>query len=226
MKTTIMLDITRHAVRDLSGRTPTNGQIWHSIRHQDITRTTTEFTWRCLHQVSKIGEHWIDIPTYQYWEICQHCKTVETMEHILLECEAPGQSKLWKLAQELWELKGFSWPEMSLGRIFACGLVDVQDEAGKTDAGANRLFRILISETAHLIWKFRCTQVIDRGNDLSKYYSEYKLHNKLLDCINSCLHTDTLLTDTKKYGSRALNLKKVLNTWKVKDSENLPEVWV
>ncbi|KAJ7725397.1 hypothetical protein B0H16DRAFT_1332721, partial [Mycena metata] len=133
MKTTIMLDITRHAAWNLSGATPTDGQIWRSIRHQDITRTTRDFLWRCLHQAYKVGEHWRNIPTYEHYANCQ---VDEPMEHILLECDAPGREVLWNLAQELWEKKGYAWPEMNYGSVFACGLVD---------------------ETAHLIWKFRCT---------------------------------------------------------------------
>ncbi|KAJ7029461.1 hypothetical protein C8F04DRAFT_1211945 [Mycena alexandri] len=150
------------------------------------------------------------------------------MEHILLECDAPGQEVLWKLTQELWEMKGYAWPEISYGHIFACGLVDIRDEKGKRDDGAIRLFRILISETAHLIWKFRCTRVIERGNDPNRYFSDAELHNKWLHCINSRLRTDALLTDMKKYGSRALNINKVQNTWKgiLMDNQNLPDIWV
>ncbi|KAJ7018275.1 ribonuclease H-like protein [Mycena alexandri] len=228
MKTTIMLDITQHAARDLSGRTPTDGDIWRSVRNKDISRTTRDFMWRCLHQAYKVGPYWSDIPTFEHWGTCRHCQVEESMEHILLECDAPGQEVLWKLAQRLWELKGFQWPVMNYGRIFAGGLVDVQNGAGKSDKGANRLFRILISETAHLIWKLRCTRVIERNSNPARYYSEAEIHNKWLHCINSHLKTNALLTDTKKYGNRAIKIKTDLNTWKgvLKDPENLPEIWV
>ncbi|KAJ7030493.1 hypothetical protein C8F04DRAFT_1211681 [Mycena alexandri] len=199
MKTTIMLDITRHAARDLSGKTPTDGDIWRSIRNPDISRTTRDFMWRCMHQAYKIGPYWTNIPNFEHWGICRHCQVEEeTMEHILIECNAPGQETLWNLAQRLWEMKGFQWPEMTHGRILACGLVDVQNSAGKSDKGANRLFRILISETAHLIWKIRCTR------------------------------TDALLTDTRKYDKRALKIRTVQDTWNgvLKNPENLPEIWV
>ncbi|KAJ7430777.1 hypothetical protein FB451DRAFT_1038724 [Mycena latifolia] len=228
MKTTMMLDITRHAAKNLSGRAPIDSQIWLSIRHQDITRTTRDFMWRCLHQAYKLGDYWRNIPTYEQRATCPNCQVDETMEHILLECSAPGQEILWKLARELWEMKGYQWPEMNYGSVFACALVDVRNQAGKRDEGANRLFRILISETAHLIWKFRCTRVIDRGNDPTRFFTEAELHNKWLHCINSRLRTDALLTNSKKYGNRALNPKKVMNTWNgvLKDAENLSDTWV
>ncbi|KAJ7163885.1 ribonuclease H-like protein [Mycena crocata] len=213
-KTRIMLDITRYAAADLSGKTPTDSQIWMSIRHPDISRSTRDFMWRCLHQAYKIGSYWRNIPTYEHWATCQHCGVDETMEHALLECNVPGQAILWSLARELWEMKGYQWPEMSYGQIFACGLADVRNAAGKKDAGANRLFRILISETAHQIWHLRCTRVITWGNDPLHFLSEAELHNKWLHRINSRLKIDMLLTDTKKYGNRALNKKEVINTWK------------
>ncbi|KAJ7136376.1 ribonuclease H-like protein [Mycena crocata] len=228
VKTRVMLDITRHAARELSGETPTDERIWLSIRNQDITRTTREFMWKCLHQAYKIGTYWRNIPTYEHWAVCRHCDVDETMEHILLECNAPGRELLWSLAKKLWELKGYQWPEMSYGTIFACGLADVRDSRGKRDSGANRLFRILISETAHQIWKLRCTRVIQRGNDPALYHTEAELHNKWLFCINTRLKHDALLTDSRKFGRRALDIKKVQNTWKgvLKDPENLPDIWV
>ncbi|KAJ7178149.1 ribonuclease H-like protein [Mycena filopes] len=240
LKTTIMLDITRHAAWNLSGATPTDSQIWLSIRHQDITRQihatrkTREFLWRCMHQAYKVGGYWRNIPTYGHYATCQHCQVDETidkytlMEHVLIECDAPGREKLWSLAKELWEKTGYGWPEMNYGSIFARGLVDIRDEKGRRDEGAIRLFRILVTETAHLVWKLRCTRVIDRGGDPSRYFSEVELHNKWLFCINSRLKIDTLLTDSRTYRSRALNVKLVQNTWQgvLKDNQNLPDIWV
>ncbi|KAJ7722244.1 hypothetical protein B0H14DRAFT_2411478, partial [Mycena olivaceomarginata] len=112
MKTKIMLDITRHAAAILACKTPKDSEIWQSLNHRDITRTTRAFLWRCMHQAYKIG--------------------------------------------------------------LACGFADVDDAKGKRDRGANRLYRIMISETAHLIWKLRCIRVIERGSDPTKYFTEQK----------------------------------------------------
>ncbi|KAJ7824804.1 hypothetical protein B0H14DRAFT_2369344, partial [Mycena olivaceomarginata] len=50
-----------------------------------------------------------------------------------------------------------------------------------------------------------------------------EIHNCWLACINTHLHTDILLTNRKKFGNRALNFKRVINTLKhiLKDAENL-----
>ncbi|KAJ7158223.1 ribonuclease H-like protein [Mycena crocata] len=228
MKTKVMLDITRHAANELAGKTPSDSQIWRSIRDQDISRTTRDWMWKCLHQAYKLGNYWQNIPTYEQLATCQACRVDESMEHILLECTASGQETIWKLAKQLWEMKGLQWPEITYGSIFACSLGDFKDAKGKRDEGANRLFRILISESAHQIWKLRCNRVFERGNDPEHYHTEAEVHNKWLHCINYRLKMDILLTDSRKFGSRALNIKKVVKTWNgvLKDPENLPDIWV
>ncbi|KAJ7626948.1 hypothetical protein FB45DRAFT_1059828 [Roridomyces roridus] len=225
-KTKQMLSRAREAATLLGGRTPTDAEIWKSLYHPDITRKTRDFLWRCMHQAYKVGTYWLNIPTYEHYAECRHCHVDDTLEHILLECDAPGREKMWSLAQQLWEMKGYSWPEVSLGGILACGFAGVHDASGKKDSGADRLFRILISETAHQIWKTRCTRVIDNGSNPEKYPSEHEVHNKWLACINERLRSDFILTDKLKFENRALNLKMVLNTWKnVLDGDtNLPAV--
>jgi hypothetical protein len=150
------------------------------------------------------------------------------MEHILIDCEAPGCQTLWDLARELWEKTGHDWPEINLGSIFACGFAHFKTAKDKPDKGADRLFRILISETAHLIWKLRCTRVIERGSDPTKYFSEREIHNRWLSCINQRLRIDLLLTDRRKFGNRASNFKLILSTWKrvIKDAENLQDIQI
>ncbi|KAJ7791594.1 hypothetical protein B0H14DRAFT_2395487 [Mycena olivaceomarginata] len=222
-KTKIMVGRTKCEAEELAGRTPTEAEIWTSLYHPDITRTTRDFLWKCMHQAYKAGEYRRNIPNFEHWALCQHCQVDDNLDHVLTQCEAPGREILWNLAKKLWELKGYQWPEISFGRILACSFAEVEDASGKRDRGADRLYRILVSETAHLIWKLRCLRVIERGSDPSRYFSEYEIHNRWLACINARLRTDILLTDRKKFGNRALNFKRVTNTWKrvLKDAENL-----
>jgi hypothetical protein len=72
LKTTIMLDRTRYAAAQLSGRTPTDSEIWQAINHKDITRTTRVFLWRTIHQAYKIGEYWRNKPTFEHYAECRH----------------------------------------------------------------------------------------------------------------------------------------------------------
>ncbi|KAJ7825960.1 hypothetical protein B0H14DRAFT_2818590 [Mycena olivaceomarginata] len=105
----IMLDRTRYVVVQLSGRTPTDSEIWQAI-HKDITRTTRVFCWRTIHQAYKIGEYWRNKPAFEHYE------------HSLVECDAPGREQLWNLAKSLWDRKGHEWPDVSIRSILACSL--------------------------------------------------------------------------------------------------------
>ena len=100
LATIINLDITQHAVKALSGNSPTNATIWHSIWNKDITRTI-RFFWTILHKTHKCGDYWFNIPTFEHHAMCHFCGTTDSMEHILTECEAPGQYEVWALAKIL-----------------------------------------------------------------------------------------------------------------------------
>jgi hypothetical protein len=79
---------------------------------------------------------------------------------------------------------------------------------------------VLVTESAHLIWKLRCDRVLS-NKQLST------LHNKWVTLINSRLRFDQLSTDTL-YGNCALNAKMILRTWDgvLMDNLNLPENWI
>jgi hypothetical protein len=60
---------------------------------------------------------------------------------------------------ELW-LKRHDEPfEPSLGNILGCGLPNFTKD-NKPLTGKNRLYKILVSESAFLIWKLRCERTI------------------------------------------------------------------
>jgi hypothetical protein len=88
-------------------------------------------------------------------------------------------------------------------------------EAGKMSR-VSRLFRIIVSESAYLIWKVRKEQVVGG------------IHNRWVSCMNMQLKIDQLLTDRLRYGNRALDIRKVLHTWDrvLMDNKNLPDNWI
>ncbi|KAJ7093650.1 hypothetical protein C8R43DRAFT_908052 [Mycena crocata] len=177
-----------------------------------------------IHQTFKCGPYWRNIPTYEHWAVCPICDADETMEHTLLECNAPGQQIIWKLCRQLWEMKHSRMPDLSVGLIFGCGLAEFKNSNGKNSTEANRLFKIIISESAFLVWKIRCERLISRKS----LHCEMEIHNRWIACINKRLKIDRLLTDSSRYGSRALNTNTVLKTWDgvLMDNKNLPENWI
>jgi hypothetical protein len=101
------------------------------------------------------------------------------MEHILSECSASGQLTVWGLAKALWQLKHDDWPTVTLGTILDCGMSHFTDKEGSPHKGASLLFNIIITESAHLIWKLQCEKRhISFEDDPEKHHSEVEVHHQ------------------------------------------------
>ncbi|PCH39164.1 hypothetical protein WOLCODRAFT_53697, partial [Wolfiporia cocos MD-104 SS10] len=103
--------------------TPTEPQIWRSLRHHDIRREVRYFLWMALHDGYMVGTNWLH-PGYsqemQDRSECRHCGVTETMDHILANYAAPGQELVWNLARNLWVKRNELWPRPSLGAVLSC----------------------------------------------------------------------------------------------------------
>ena len=86
------------------------------------------------------------------------------MEHILFECQEPGQSQIRGMAEEVWSRTGNTWPGHDMTTLLGGGLlrfepVEVQEpnegseKKKKKKDGRQRLLTILLTESAYLIWK-------------------------------------------------------------------------
>ncbi|KAJ6594763.1 hypothetical protein B0H19DRAFT_919145 [Mycena capillaripes] len=93
----------------------------------------------------------------------------------------------------------------------------------KGDAGTTHLYRILMSESAHLIWRLRCERVI-REQDFA---SNREIHNRWLKSINNRLGMDCALINGAKWGKKVIKKLLVLVTWSktLKNEDNLPKDW-
>ncbi|KAK6995687.1 hypothetical protein R3P38DRAFT_2567137 [Favolaschia claudopus] len=105
----------------------------------------------------------------------------------------------------------------SFGEILTCGI------AGREHRGETRLLRIVISESAYLIWKLRNERVIGAKGDASNR----EIENRWLNTINNRLSIDCLLTNTKKYGGKSIRKSLVLETWRkvLMNEDRLPRDW-
>ena len=100
--------------------------------------------------------------------MCVPCQEVESLEHILVRCNAKGRQTIWRLIELIWSHEHIPLPKVSFGIILGCRAISppcppTNDEAAmplKKNQGARRLMQILISEAAHLIWVLQCEQVI------------------------------------------------------------------
>lgn len=173
--------------------------------------------WLLLHGRYKVGKHWEQIPTHAEKAICAECGVTESMEHILLTCDANGQKQIWDLVSELWQLKTGQDLRPTMGEIMACGA------ATRGDAGTTRLFRIVVSESAHLIWKLRNERVIQE----KPVATEIAIQNKWCKAINNRLVLDCILTNKTRYGKKAIDKSVVEDTWQrvLRDEDTLPRDW-
>ncbi|KAG1786911.1 RnaseH-domain-containing protein [Suillus plorans] len=137
-----MLDITRYAVETLTTTLETDETIWRGCRNNNLSKKVQIFLYKTLNNVFRIGEFWAQIPTFGH-----------------------RAKRIWDLAKNLWPNKHSPWPEPSLGLILGSGNISLprnaqaHDENDKKRAaiikGASRLLKILISESAYLIWVVR-----------------------------------------------------------------------
>ncbi|KAJ7164576.1 hypothetical protein C8R43DRAFT_1086077 [Mycena crocata] len=216
--TTINMEYALGAATGNDDEPPSRSTIWKSIKNKDLTRSVRFFLWMLIHDGYKVGNHWKNIPGHEEKMMCSWCEEPETMEHILIQCEAPGQERIWELASELWKLKtGENLCKPVVGQIMACGAI------AKGTPSTTQLFRILVSESAFLVWKLRNERVIQEKDPASLR----EIHNRWLKTINNRLQLDCVMTNVRKYGKKSLKKKVGEDTWKktLKNEDRLPKNW-
>ena len=225
-RTRINVERMQACIEDHFQLKPSPKAIWMSIRSRDISRNIRDYLWKTMHSAYKVGKFWDNIPGHEQWSLCPVCETEESMEHILLECDAPGRTQIWKLANKLWTMRSNQPLPSSYGSILGCGIA-AYTKKGKPDTGLNRLFKIIMSESAHLIWKLRCERRFAKGDDPQKHHPEREIHNRWVHTMNSRLTIDSLSTNVKKFREKATKAKLVLQTWEgcLQSNEELPRNW-
>jgi ribonuclease HI len=155
------LDLVRKSMVESFRIYVSDNDIWMAARRKDILPRTAQFLWKGMHNAHKVGQYWSHIPECEERAFCQDCGTDEDLEHILRKCGSPGQEIIWREVKTIWTKKNNEWPTPTLGLILGCGLAEFRATDGKRDEGAERLYRILMSEAAYLIWRIRNECVID-----------------------------------------------------------------
>ena len=183
------------------------------------------------HDAYMIGTNWLRpnySPELQQRGECAACGQIETMEHILSECDVPGQRLIWQMAKGLWKKRNGKWPRPSLGAVLSSPVAPFLTKKGKPKAGDARLYRILMTESAHLIWKLRNESVIRETDEAPKSpATKDEISARWHAAINARLIEDCALTDSGKYGKRALKTGLVERTWSniLAEEDSLPPEW-
>ncbi|KAI0051160.1 RnaseH-domain-containing protein [Auriscalpium vulgare] len=224
------LNLARDALEAFTGHLETDPSLWKGITHQDIRRPIRTFLFRAYHNSYKLGDFWAKIQDYEKAR-CEACNDpAESLAHILFECEAEPQNIIWKLAKELWPHGDETWPHLSMGIILACGNLEVrkprngreveEEQENKRDPGATRLLKIIISESAHLIWRLRCERRIG-----GRTHTATSITRRWHQAINDRLVTDQIAA--RNIIRTESNYRNVEDTWKgtLKDERFLPFEW-
>ncbi|KAJ7506053.1 hypothetical protein B0H11DRAFT_1707609 [Mycena galericulata] len=217
------LDRIRYSIAEIFGYQPTDSAIWTSLRSNNMTRLSRAFLWKSLHDIYRVGFFWEHIPNLENLAQCPTCKVPDSLEHIMLECEAPGQRQVWQLTERLWRLRYPSWPKLNWGLLLGCGLARFTSSKGKIVPALNRFFAIIVSTSMYLIWNLRNARVFETPTPAS----ETEIHNRWVSQMNSSLRRDQLLTNRTKFGPLAFKKQLVLNTWSgtLLDEDSLPDDW-
>ena len=168
---------------------PTTEKVWEATRHKDFTRKTRDFLWKSTQNAYKIGAYWNQIEGYEQRGTCPLCEEQEDMDHILMSCKARARALTWELANETWKNRSNTPLPTRLGDIMGCGLANFK-RGNKPDRGKNRLYRIIVSETAYLIWKMRNERRIRGDNTEENENADTMIYNRWKHAINKRLTID------------------------------------
>lgn len=222
--TTRMIGEVQRAVETNFSVLPRSEAIWRAISKKTVSRSIRVFLWKTLHGAHKIGGFWKHIEGHEDRQRCGACGVEDTLDHILFQCRAPGSSVIWKAARDLWRKRRQEWPVGTVADVVASTLATFKN--GETlQSGDNRLFGILVTESAFLIWRLRNKRVCDEIPE-DKWPESTEIRNAWLYAINRRLRLDVILTHAK-WGEKALKRKTVIQTWRglLQDESNLPKDW-
>ncbi|KAJ6628183.1 hypothetical protein B0H10DRAFT_1940730 [Mycena sp. CBHHK59/15] len=186
--TIVKLAVVRDAIETTFGRNVSDADIWKAAAGKDFLPRPAQFLWKGIHNAHRVGKYWTHIPECEDRAMCKDCEVI------------PGQEIVWRAAETLWLKKEAVWPAVTLGTILGCGLAEFRDDKGKIKCGTQRLYRILVSESAYLIWKLRNNRVISHDGAPA---TEEEIVNKWKFTINQRLQVDR-----RGLGSRRVRLGK------------------
>ncbi|EPS93199.1 hypothetical protein FOMPIDRAFT_1136670 [Fomitopsis schrenkii] len=219
---------TQAHITEISADKPPAREIWLNLRHRDIRPTVADFLWKTMHDAHRCGAFWTKIPRYEDRGTCQVCHVEDSIGHILTQCQAPGQSIIWRLTEKLWRRKNLAWPGVTLEAILSAPLRTwTKDGEKKKQEGATRLWRILLTESAFLIWKIRCERVIGHDDDENWTHTRKEIENRWMAAITARMRADVTSTHWRN-GSLAVKKSRVHSTWHdvLEGAERLPEDWI
>ncbi|EJD38460.1 hypothetical protein AURDEDRAFT_25537, partial [Auricularia subglabra TFB-10046 SS5] len=134
------------------------------------------------------------------------------IEHILLHCTSSGQSTIWPLVRIFLHHRKVDFTP-SLGAILGCASRACEGSWGPRSVSVERSYRIVVSESAFMIWKIRCEKRIGHAEDPEWQLPAEAIKKKWNKMLSVRYFRDLKLTNKKRYGRRALDEHLVRWTW-------------
>ncbi|EJD49838.1 hypothetical protein AURDEDRAFT_59171 [Auricularia subglabra TFB-10046 SS5] len=208
------LDAIRDSIQAISEYQPTTKQIWSSLQSPDLSRNVRVFLWKAIHGAHKVGEYFKDMP--QPWRSrgdCPTCGTTESLGHILFSCPDTGQERVWRMVHAFLTRKK-SDMEIDMGVVMGCATARLAGANETRDKAAERAFRIVVSESVFLIWKLRCEKRVQHSDEPDWQHSQTEVIMRWGAMLKARVARDRRLTNTYKFGARAVQPAVHGNTWR------------
>ena len=104
--------------------------------------------------------------------------------------------------------------EITLGAVLGAAAVKLGDNiVSRPSAAANRLFKLVMLESAHLIWALRCERVIRFEDQPERRRNEAYISRTWLQVISKRLMTDWVLIRVQTRARKRLTADTVGSTW-------------
>ncbi|KAI0723595.1 hypothetical protein C8Q76DRAFT_672304 [Earliella scabrosa] len=189
------------------------GRLWRSLKSKDVPRKMRDFLWKALHGAQKVGAFWRHISGYEIRAQCIVCGAEESMEHILVECEADASKEIRRLLMNIIRKRTKQDIQLTFGLMVGVTAMSLSEVMKKNTAYLDRFMRICVMESTYLIWKIRCERVIERGDDSESWHSPHEARSRWYAAINRRLTMDKAMT-SRKLGMKATKKHIVLETWR------------
>ncbi|EJD51084.1 hypothetical protein AURDEDRAFT_57515 [Auricularia subglabra TFB-10046 SS5] len=213
-KTVESIGIIKEAMREFYGKPPTTRQIWQDLRSGSLTRQAREFLWKAIHGVHKTGAYFKNMKQpWSDYATCPACGVEESLEHILLDCPQSGQQDVWVLVDDFLAKMGLQ-VDVTYGLILGCASVRVRDRFTDRILRLERIFKIVVSESAFLIWKIRCEARMEHGGDPEWHLPKDAIAERWWKVIRRRKHQDIASVDKVRYGKKAKPKGEIYETWR------------
>ena len=211
---------TKDEIERLSGYRPSTKQLWKGMRNEDIRSKVNDLLWTMMHERIRCGKYFQNIPGWEEKQYCQ-CGEVETIDHILLECQMGRNQEVWKIAKETWvktSPKGTPWLEPNGSLIRGLGSMKYPKEDGEEEREEmkekkkqrinTQRYRIIVSEAVWTIWNMRNKRIFQ---DIGP--NETKIANEWIELIRRKVEIDFLIIMRGSFKTRKRKLEDYRALW-------------